>query len=439
MPKPSDKSVQNVELPPVKFEAAGETQEERDYNLQLVEPSPGFPTLMLMAADVIMRYVDTAVFDFTAKAVAIRYLIDGIWHKMPAMDRESGDFMLATLKQLCGLNYRERRLRQEGSCKVLYFEKKFTFKVVSQGVPTGERVGIYIDRKKPPLEKLEDLGMRPKMRDQLVPILNSQSGLVVATALPNEGFTTLWRAVQGGCDRFLRDHYVIEPDGRTEPEVINFHSLTYDLEVGQTPQSLLPELLLREPNVIAFSELVDGALLNEICRIAKSVPLMTMTRIYSRHAVETLPRLLALKPDAKLLAENLSAVVSMRLIRKLCESCKQGYQPAPQVLAKLGIPPQRIQKLYRPLPYQPGQLDEEGNEIPPCDACQGLGYVGRTGVFELLLMTDPLRQALQTNPRVDNLARIAEEGGHISMRDEAILLVAKGITSLEELQRVFSK
>lgn len=439
MPKPSDKSAQNLELPPVKFEAAGETQEDRDYNLQLVEPSPGFPTLMLMAADVIMRYVDTAVFDFTPKAVAIRYLIDGIWHKMPAMDRESGDFMLATLKQLCGLNYRERRLRQEGSCKVLYFEKKFTFKVVSQGVPTGERVGIYIDRKKQPLEKLEDLGMRPKMREQLIPILNSQSGLVVATTLPNEGFTTLWRALQGGCDRFLRDHYVIEPQGKTEPEVINFHSLTYDLEVGQTPRSLLPELLLREPNVIAFSELIDGGLLTEICRLAKSVPLMTMTRLYSRHAVETLPRLLALKPDGKLLAENLSAVVSMRLIRKLCDSCKQGYQPAPQVLAKLGIPPQRIQKLYRPLPYQPGQLDEEENEIPPCDACQGLGYVGRTGVFELLLMTDPLRQAMQTNPRVDNLSRIAEEGGHISMRDEAILLVAKGITSLEELQRVFSK
>ncbi|MFO0263716.1 MAG: hypothetical protein ACK53V_18970, partial [Planctomycetota bacterium] len=133
MPKPKDQSARNIELPPVKFEAAGDSQEERDYNLQLVEPSPGFPTLMLMVADVVIRHVDTAVFDFTPKAVAIRYLIDGVWHKMPPMDRESGDFMLATLKQLCGLNYRERRQRQEGACKALYFEKKFNLKVISQG------------------------------------------------------------------------------------------------------------------------------------------------------------------------------------------------------------------------------------------------------------------------------------------------------------------
>ena len=98
-----------------------------------------------------------------------------------------------------------------------------------------------------------------------------------------------------------------------------------------------------------------------------------------------------------------------------------------------------MQKFYRPLPYQPGQLDQEENEIPPCDVCQGLGYVGRTGVFELLLMNPALKQALQMNPRVDNLTRVAEDSGHISMRDEAILLVAKGVTSLEEIQRVFSK
>ncbi len=439
MSKPKEQSARHLEVPPVKFEAAGETQEERDYNLQLVEPSPGFPTLMLMVADVVMRHVDTAVFDFTQKAVAIRYLIDGVWHKMPAMDRESGDFMLATLKQLCGLNYRERRQRQEGSCKALYFEKKFTFKVISQGVPTGERVAIYVESKKPPLESLEDLGMRPKMREQLRPLLNAKTGLVVITALPNEGFTTAWRATLGGCDRFLRDHYVLEPERQVEPEVINFHSITFDSEVGQTPQARLPELLLREPHVIAFSELNDGSLLTEICRLAKSIPLLTLTRIYSRHAVEALPRLLALKPDAQSLAENLTAVVSMRLVRKLCEYCKQPYQPAPQMLAKLGIPPQRVQKFYRPLPYQPGKLDEEGNESLPCDVCQGLGYVGRTGVFELLQMTPDLRAALLSNPRVDNLSRVAEDGGHISMRDEAVLLVAKGITSLEELQRVFSK
>ncbi|MFO0262672.1 MAG: hypothetical protein ACK53V_13665, partial [Planctomycetota bacterium] len=88
------------------------------------------------------------------------------------------------------------------------------------------------------MESLEDLGMRAKMREQLLPLLNSPSGLVVVTALPNEGYSTLWRAVLGGCDRFLRDHYVLEPQGQGEKEVINFHPVAYNPAAGETPQSL---------------------------------------------------------------------------------------------------------------------------------------------------------------------------------------------------------
>lgn len=435
----SSKSPRVEEAPRLRLEAAGSTHEEREYNLQLVRPSPGYPIVEQMVIDLFLRHVDTAVFDFTSNAVTIQYQIDGIWHKMPTMNREPGDYMLATLKQLCGLDYRERRQRQEGSFKASYYEGRAKIKVVSQGVPAGERVGLYLDLKKSPLDNFEQLGMRAGMKQQLEGLLNARSGLLVVSAMPSEGYTTLWRATLGACDRFTRDHYLVEPQGRTEREVINFHSVPYDEAAGETPFTVIPQLLLREPHVTAFPELSDGALLNEICRLSSAVPMLTLTRIYSRHAIEGLPRLLAIKPDPRKLAENLQAILCMRLVRKLCETCKQGYQPAPQVLTKLGIPTQRIHNFFRPFPYQPGQLDSEGNEIPPCPHCLGIGYAGRTGVFELLILNDALRQAFLTNPKVDYLTQVAQAAGHISMRDEAILLVAKGTTSLEELQRVFAK
>ena len=427
------------DLPPVKFESAGSSQEEQDLNLQMVIPSPGYPTSVMMVVDVILRHVETAVFDFTPQAVAIRYLVDGVWQMMPSMDRENGDYMLATIKQLSGMNYRERRQRQEGNFKALFSEKKYRFRVVSQGIPTGERVGIYVDARKPPLDSLDQLGMRAAMKQLLGPLLLQKKGLVVVTAMPTEGFTTAWRAVLGACDRFLRDHFVVEEVHRAEQEVINVHQTFYDETKNENVLTPVPQMLLREPHVIGFPELSDGNLLTRICEISESSRVLMLTRLYSRNAVEALPRLLSLKPDLKKLAPMLSAVLCMRLVRKLCEHCKQPYQPSPQLLAKLGIPPARVQRFFRPQPYQPGQLDPEGNDIPPCDKCVGIGYQGRTGVFELLTVNDALRAALSSNPKMAHLTAVAQQSGHVSMRDEAVLLVARGVTSVEELQRVFAK
>jgi type II secretory ATPase GspE/PulE/Tfp pilus assembly ATPase PilB-like protein len=427
------------ELPPVKLESAGGSPEEQTLNLQMVLPSPGYPTMVMMVADVILRHVETAVFDFTPQAVTIRYLVDGVWHAMPSMDRENGDYMLATVKQLAGMNYRERRQRQEGNFKALFYEKKYRFRVVSQGIPSGERVGIYVDARKAPLDTLDQLGMRAAMRQQLGPLLSQKRGLFVISAMPTEGYTTVWRATLGACDRFLRDHFVVEEKNRAEQEVINVHQTLYDETKNENVLTYVPQMLLREPHVIGFPELADGNLLTRICEISVASKVLMLTRLYSRNAVEALPRLLSLKPDLKKFAPVLSAVLCMRLVRKLCDDCKQPYLPSPQLLAKLGIPPACVQRFFKPQPFQPGQLDEEGNEIPPCDQCVGIGYRGRTGVFELLTVNDALRAALSSDPKMDHLTAVAQQSGHVTMRDEAVLLVARGITSVEELQRVFAK
>jgi type II secretory ATPase GspE/PulE/Tfp pilus assembly ATPase PilB-like protein len=369
--------------------------------------------------------------------VSIRFQIDGIWHAMAAMDREKGDYMLASLKRLAGLNYRDRRSRQEGSFRADYLRRKTPCRIVSQGVRTGERVAIYLDVPQPKLENLEDLGMRESMRNELARILSETGvGMTLVCAMPGEGYTTTWRAVLSSCDRFTRDYYVLEEKSRVEPEVINISSVTYDEAAGGTPFTGMPQLLLREPQFIAFSEVANGKILDEICDLSAQQDFPVLTRIHGKNALDGLLRLMLLKSDHAKLLETLNAVVAMRLIRKLCEACRVSYRPHPMMLQKLGIPQGRIHQMYKPFIYQPEMVDEDGKEIEVCTNCHGIGYLGRTGIFELLKLTDPIRQVLLDNPNMNQLMAEARKQGHVMLRDEGIVLVARGVTSIEELQRI---
>lgn len=428
----------SYQVMPLEFEAAGQTGEERAQRLQTVLEAPGFPSSCVMLIDLIRRRADVAVFDFTTQGVAIRYQIDGLWHPMATMDLANGEMMLVVVKHLAGMNYEERQARQNGSFRLLYDGVKYKFRIVSQGVQAGERIGVYVDFKRPPLETVDDLGMRGSMKAELSAMVEADKGLLLTAAMPGEGYTTVWRGMLNACDRFTRDFYVLEEKSRVEPEVINVTGITYDEKAGQNAFSDMRALLLREPQVVAFAEIPSGKLLNAIVELAENESLMTFSRLHGKNAVDALLRLLAMKPDLPKVAEQLSGILSMRVLRKLCPSCRLGFAPDERLLASLGIPPGRIKQLYKAFVYVPGQLDPKGKEIPPCPKCMGTGYFGRIGLFELLKTTNSIRKTIASG-KLAELPKVIAESGHISMREEAILLVAQGTTSLDEVQRVLNK
>ena len=138
--------------------------------------------------------------------------------------------------------------------------------------------------------------------------------------------------------------------------------------------------------------------------------------------------------DARIqFAKAITAVVGQRLVRKLCESCKEPYAPTPQVLQQLGIPEGRVQAFYRPPQPNPDERRE------PCEHCGGIGYFGRTAIFELLTVGDTVRKVLTTNPKLDLLRQVARKDSMKSLQEEGVLLVAKGVTSLPELMRVLKQ
>ena len=232
-----------IEIPPIRFMPTADSEEEQNAILESITPSPGFPTVANMVADVITKRSEVTVFDFTPQKVNIRYQIDNIWHAMPPMDRETGDYMMATLKQLAGMNYRERRARQKGEFKTEFMNEKHKCRIVSQGVKHGERIAMYVDIPKPKTDLLEQLGMPEQVKDSLAPILSQSQGMVFFTAMPKEGYTTAWRAGLSACDRFGRDYYVIEDERKVEEEVINVTSVTFDI-LDHTADSVAVSQLL---------------------------------------------------------------------------------------------------------------------------------------------------------------------------------------------------
>ena len=149
------------------------------------------------------------------------------------------------------------------------------------------------------------------------------------------------------------------------------------------------------------------------------------------------------RESSKSIAQTLGAVLSQKLVRRLCDNCKLGFEPPPQLLKQLGIPPGRVAMLYQPFIPPPieQQVDENGRPapIPPCHVCGGRGYYGRIAIFELLTPGDQLRKALLKTQDLGQLAQIAKSEGHRGLQAEAVLTVARGFTSLDELKRVFAK
>ena len=190
---------------------------------------------------------------------------------------------------------------------------------------------------------------------------------------------------------------------------------------------LLPALIRTYPNVYIVRDLSDTDAAKLLFGEVEANHLL-ITTIQALEAPEALLRMLQKKVPHKQFAEIVTAVLSTRLIRKLCDTCKVAYEPTPDLLKKLGLPPGKVQQLYR-VP-KPEELEK------PCPACNNVGYVGRTGLFELLVVDDKVREVLIKQPKIELLRKAARLAGMRTFQEEAILLVAKGVTSIQEAQRV---
>ena len=233
-------------------------------------------------------------------------------------------------------------------------------------------------------------------------------------------------------DRYTRGFVSIEDVAEKEVDVENIVEKTFDGAAGETLMTPLPKILREYPDVLVVPEIKDAESAAALCDQANQErTVITTTR--AKEAAEALLRVAQLKAPLDQLASAVKVVIDRRMIRKLCDKCKEAYPPPPQLLQQLGIPPGRVEALYRPPTPDPEKPQE------PCEQCRGIGYFGRTGIFEALIVNDKVREALQKTPQLNAVRQAARKAGMRVLQEEGVLLVVTGATSLPELMRILKE
>ncbi len=396
--------------------------------------TPGF----VPACDVLHKSFLTRasgiMLDFSAEAVVVKYMVDGLWLDGEVMPRQIGDPVLATLKTICALKPEDRRTRQQGSFTATDEVTKQVAhcKLTTQGTKTGERALIQFEDAGVRKRRLPDLGLRQKVADELQELLNRKQGMVIIAAPPAGGLTSLTTACLAAIDRFTRSAMAVEDKQSKDVEVENIPVTLFDSLEQETPMSKLPGVIRQFPDVLVVPDMVNAETANLLCEEAIGDERLVITTCRAREAAEALlAPAVQTKVSLKTYAKAVSGVVAQRLVRKLCEKCKEAHPPQPAILQKLGIPADKVQAFYRP----PTQQRPDG----VCTECGGLGYKGQVALFELLIVDDLVRQTLLKEPKVDAVRAAARKAGMKTMEEEGLLQVVKGLTSVQELARVLKE
>ena len=422
----------------VDFSPAGSNNNQQQSNLIKARQSPGFVDAKQLLNDAMFKRTEQLLLNFGREQVKSKMLVDGVWHPLEPRDRESGDAMLVSLKAVAGLNPADRRNRQEGSFGIKTELGKANLTLTSQGVKGGERAIVrFVAKAKDPLT-LAEAGMFPKTSDKIKSAINGD-GLVIVSAPPGSGLTTSWQSVVAANDRLSRDCVALidpsEKDTRVENIVIN----EADASSVEEQTDALKKLLLSQPDALIVPEVADSSIMDTLV-LQTQDERSVLTRTKAKSASEAFLRVYAKAGDREAFANAARFATCQRLVRRLCDDCKQKVKTPPKTIQQLGGNPKKQNWLYTHwrLPPPDKRVDEKGREIefPPCPTCGGLGYIGRIAVFELLEVNDAIRTTLKTQPKVDAIEQVARKSGKASIAQQTYKLVLLGVTSLAEAQRM---
>ena len=426
--------------PPVNLMPVGGANEGANQaTLLLARQSPGFVVVKELIAEAVERRADGIQLESSAVQVVLQHRIDGVLQASTGKAREKvpTSNALASLFILAGLNGKDRRTPLAGRFNAEFNGAKYDCRFNSQPLPTGDKALLQLFDKKLAFNKLEELGLRAKLEEQLIEAYNKEGGLIVFSALPGNGLTTTLDVLLKTRDRYMREHASVEEVSRREREIENVHATVYDESKKETPATVLPKLLRTYPNVVVARDMPDLETLKILCN-QPAEERMAVASLPAKDCIEAMFKLLTLKIPTKEFAGALTAVVNQRLIRKLCDKCRSPYTPSAELLKQLGLPEGRVSTLYNATVYQT-PLAGQKSKVKQCEQCGGLGFLGRTALFEILIVNDAVREAIVKTPKPELVKAAARKAGMRTLQEEGILLAARGVTSIQELQRVLKQ
>jgi len=361
------------------------------------------------------------------------YRIDGVATEHPeGYSLEDGERIIPYLKRLAGLNVEEIRRPQTGHITVALLSKEGEAgktEVQTSGSTAGERLRLRVGAG-PMLLRLHELGMPPQRLEDLKKCLAKKRGLLLLSAPPQHGLTTTQYAVLRGHDAYMNNIHAIERRPLTELDNITqrrFDGANTDVNYAR----MLQTVLRREPDIVMVGECEDRETAVIATRAAAENRKVYMG-IQAKDTFDAMGKYLRFVKDPRLAVKALVGVLNQRLIRILCTECREPFEPDPATLKKLNIPSNKIEHFYRP-PSEP-KLTRRGKPVL-CQACQGTGYVGRTGIFELLLVDAAVAKLIAEGAAMNRIKAQCRKGKMYYLQEEGLRKVIDGTTSMNEILR----
>jgi len=361
----------------------------------------------------------------SGQEVAVQFTIDGVAYRQEPIEPAAAVAMISYLKAEVGLDVEDRRRRQTGEIRVDTAEHgQHTLKVSTAGSTRGVTCSIEID----PRAQLEipyaQIGLINSQKEKLQPVLDEGKGLVIVASPGRQGRTATLYALLQQHDPYMMDIHTIE-----QPIELDLEGVTQHEPGAEGWERSLNSLLLRDPAVVMLGQLPDEATAKRAAEAAAAD-----SRLYvSLKADDTFAALRAwmkVVGDKAQVAEGLRAILAQRLVRKLCPTCRQAYRPDAAALKKLNLPAEKINELYK----ASGKV-QSGREEQTCPTCNGIGYLGRSAAFELMVVDDVARDHIRAGD-ANALRSHLRKQGMLWLQEAALAKVVNGETSITEVMRV---
>ncbi|HEX5243913.1 MAG TPA: ATPase, T2SS/T4P/T4SS family [Tepidisphaeraceae bacterium] len=378
----------------------------------------------------IIRFVNYLIFDAIKqgasdihiepkeKELKIRYRIDGVLFESMNPPHAMQAAIISRLKIMANLDIAERRLPQDGRIRAMVHGRKVDLRVSTLPTAYGEKVVMRILDNKSINVSLDDLGFSENALTIWKNQIDQPHGILLVTGPTGSGKTTTLYSSLRCMDAATMNISTVE-----DPVEYHLGSATqvqvHD-KIGMTFSAALRSLLRQDPDVVMLGEIRDSETANIAVQAALTGHLVLST-LHTNDAPSSVTRLINIGVEPYLISAALNAVLAQRLVRRVCQQCKEEYSPTDDM------------KEFLKLQGFQGETTWRGKG---CDKCRKTGYSGRLGIYEMMVMDDSLRDVVTANPDVNHLRKLCRERGLITLREDGFQKVMHGQTTVDEILRV---
>ncbi len=351
---------------------------------------------------------------------AIRVRVDG--YMLSAVEITMAVFrrIIGVVKILCQIDTSRKNVVQDGHFSVSVKGRRVDYRVSLTPSMHGQKVVVRVLDSSNAPSRLHELGLVPWMYERLRTIAIKDAGLLLACGPTGCGKTTTLYSCLRELDVEQRNTITIEDP--VEYYLEGCTQIPIDHKQDNTFANILRSVLRQDPDVIFVGEIRDTETATVGMQAAMTGHLV-YTTVHSKDSIGAVFRLLDLGVEAYLVANSLDVILAQRLVRQLCDTCKKPVKPTPAQNMKMGRLMEGVPRIYVPT---------------ACKRCLKTGFIGRRAIFELLDFNDAMRDIVLKTPTIQGIREIAEQGLFMSLQQSGYALVARGATSIEEVDRVAS-